>query len=682
MNDDEFFSDDVPHGAVVEEDVPRDGRGRYLLPHPVTGDLKGRTRVTTLASSVENGFMLTRWRIRTIIRGMGLRADLMARAGAADPDDDGYNKLLDSIADAAFEAGGGSWGSNLGTAQHKVFERHFFHGVSVEELPEYFRADLRAVRAALEFHGIELLPNYIERTVYNELYDRGGRLDAIGRLRDGTLAIVDLKTEKDPKQYPKGKTVQLSYYAYSELLMNYDTQQYEPMPQLHRDFALVIWCRPGSGQAQILEVPINIGWVGARIAEQNRAWNSMKIVVAPYMSDANYAQIPADLTHGVTTDGQTFFANTPNQIQQQPVQQVEPTYPTTPGFNDTQPLACADCGAVEELGHQHAAQCRIALSVSQPAPPSPNGQPAGNYAQVAQIVNQAMQGGQQLGPDQMAHLNQQAAAIVAGQNSTSSASGKTTVDNRPRSMAEAGLGNPPAQPPGQSVVGPGTNYPITAGIYAEQPAQPPAGVAPDRPPAPKGNSAKLSPADLMNDLINRSQDGIDEEAFWLEIVDELKNMDKKRQLQPLLRLLEPGITEKALARHREPLAQMVVERVKQQREIRARQAGGTAPPAQETPAQVAPPAQETPVQAAQPGWAQTAPGGPDGHVSAAPGPQPVLDLTYEAAMAAIESAPSPDRLTAIYQQWVGTYGPQNWIEPMNVAYWQRMNLLNAPTPVG
>jgi hypothetical protein len=126
MADDEFFT--VTSGEVREEDVPRDGHGRYLLPDPVTGEVLGRTRVTTVSGSMENGYGLTLWRRRTVVRGMGLRPDLMARAGAADPEDPGYPKLMDSIEAAAYEAGGGSAGSNLGSAQHSVFERYFRQG--------------------------------------------------------------------------------------------------------------------------------------------------------------------------------------------------------------------------------------------------------------------------------------------------------------------------------------------------------------------------------------------------------------------------------------------------------------------------------------------------------------------------------------------------------------------------
>lgn len=704
MSDDPFFADpDVQRGAVAEEDVPREkGTGRYLLPDPQTGEIQPHSRVTTLASSLENNFIISRWTKRMIVRGMGLRADLMARAGAAHPDDEGYNKLLDSIGDAAFEAAGGSWGSNLGTAQHAVFKQHFFQGVPIEELPEYFQGDLRAVRAALDFHGIELVQEYIERVVRCSLYGRAGRIDAIGRLRDGTLVIVDLKTEKDPTQYPDGKTVQLAYYANSDQMMDYGTGKYEPMPAVHRDFALVVWCRPGSGQAQILSVPIDIGWVGARIAEQNRAWRSQKIVIAPYMSEANYAAVPSDIS--VTRDGQTF--GSPAQPipggQEQVISDViapvpahtaqafpgqAPIQPTCPTCQQILCPTCQQCCSGQ--CPQTACQCQqvpgtetwVPQPAGPPAQPLMSSHPAngqGNYAQIAAVVDQALQSGQQLGPDQVAHLNQQAAALI--EDSRSQTSGQTNVDtNQHPRQGSSGLPPAPPEPPGQPVVGPGTPHPIKAGIHAEQ-------VPSERPPAPKSATKKLGPAEYMNDLISRSSEGIDEEAFWLEIKDELANLSKKELLQPLLRLLEPGIAEKALQRHREPLAEMVIERVKKQREIRARQAGGGTPMPQQPAAQAAPAAQQPADQVAQqPGWAQTGFGGPDGQVAAAPpafagSPNQPVDMTLGGMLAALASAPDESTLVMLYQQWVNLYGAQQWIEPLVSTYWTRHAQVTSPQP--
>lgn len=649
---DSFFTNMVT-GVVEEEDVPRDGMKRYLLPDPQTGEIKGRTRVTTVSGSMENNFSLGRWEKRLIVRGMGLRADLMARAGAANPDDDGYDTLLDSIVVAAFEAAGGSWGSNLGTAQHKAFERHFLHGTPIEELPEYFHADLRAVRAALEFHGITLLPQYIERTVYNELYDRGGKVDAIAQLADGTLAILDLKTEKDPAKYPEGKTVQLAYYANSKLIMNYETQQYEPMPSVHTDFALIVWCRPGTGEAQILQVPIDIGWVGVRIAEQNRAWRRQKIVITPYLSQANWAATPP-VTSQATTDGQTFSGGNDS----------------TPSLSEL--LGCAVCGAQESRGDQHAERCPLKpqLPAPEPAMHPANEQPQGNYAQVAAVVDGALQSGQQLDSTQVQHLNQQAAEIVAG--------------NAPRTNSEAGLPPAPSQPPGQPVVGTGTGHPVTAGIHAAE--TPLSGVPADRPPAPKGTKAKkMSPAERLQELLavppyiegtnGTPGQGINPEAE----AEELAEVDKT-ELQEMLKTIDPSIDEKSLKKWRKTLAEMLVERLAKQRQLRA----NTAPQATETPVQDTPQVQVTPAQVTQPGWAQVGPvaaGGPPPPFNGTP--QNPQDLTVGGMIAQLNMASDVNALVTLYQQWVSFYGAEQWVQPLQDAYWQRhAQITSISAPVG
>jgi hypothetical protein len=593
MADDEFFT--VTSGEVREEDVPRDGHGRYLLPDPVTGEVLGRTRVTTVSGSMENSYGLTLWRRRTVIRGMGLRPDLMARAGAADPEDPSYPKLMDSIEAAAYEAGGGSAGSNLGSAQHSVFERYFGKGEPIESIAEYFHPDIRAVEAELARKKIRIIPEYRERVVYCSVFDRGGKIDAIGELEDGTWAVVDWKTERDPIAYPDGKTIQLGYYVNSEYMMDYTTQQYVPMPRVRRDIAIVVWCRPGSGEAKALTVPVDLGWVGARVAEHNRAWKQQKIVISEYLPSTEIA--PA----------------------------VVP-----------QPLAVS-------------------------------AQPQGVAAAVGQVVDQAIASGQQLGPEQVAAMNTQAAAIVAnkcvtcgyvhtpeqGCPSPEWAAAQAFPGNgnqgHPSSLAQTGLPAAPPQPPGQPVVGPGTPHPVPQ-------SQAPLAVPPGPPPpAPKGAGKNASPAEYVQELIARPSDGVDPEAFYLEMIEELTQLSKKEMLQPMLRLIKPGIDEKSIAKHRQPLAEMLAGFVKQQRELRTGQPVQSPPDYHTYDQQAESPTPEPPQQpqidpnpnTAAP-WAQQPP--PNGFV----------DMTYEGVMRAIHEAPNMDRLTAIYNQWVATYGIQQW----------------------
>lgn len=603
MADDAFFTE-VVTGEVRDADVPRDGLGRYLLPNMTSGEVKGRTRVTTVAGTMESGYGLTIWRRRTVIRGMGLRPDLMARAGAADPADPGYDKLMDSIEAAAFEAGGGSSGNNLGSAQHHVFDRYFGKGESLDTIAEYFHNDIRAVEAELNAKKIKLVPGYNERVVYCRIYDRGGKIDAIGELEDGTWVIVDWKTEKDPVEYPSAKTIQQAYYSNADGIMNYSTHQYEPMPPVRRDISIVIWCRPGSGEAKALRVPIDLGWVGARVAEDNRAWHQQKIIISEYFPGTGLA--PAVVP-------QPFV---PPAIQTQPT-------------NGQALTPCGECGADDyrptgnhalhcsQKAQQQAATAAAPQLYTGPEPSSPVGpnNGTGNAAQIKEIINQQIQSGEPIGPEQVARMNAQASASI----------------HHPR---------PPGVPPGMVGHGPATRPPIYPG-YNDQPAtETPAGVPPGpQPPAPKGSGKNTPPAEYVQDLIARTGAGIETETFYEEMVQELSQLSKKDQLQPMLRLISPGIDEASLRKHREPLASMIVECVKAQHEMRNR--GGQHPSAL-----TAQPEVQTEMQAVQQP-AQV----PAGNV---------MDLTYDGVMQAINEAPGLDRLGAIYQQWTYNYGPGSW----------------------
>jgi hypothetical protein len=658
--DDEFFTGVAP-GTVVEDDVPRDGLRRYLLPD-IGGDpniTKGRTRVTTVASTMENGFGLTIWRRRTVIRGMGLRPDLMARAGAADPLDPGYDKLLDSIEAAAFEAGGGSTGSNLGSAQHHVFDRYFGKGEKLDTIAEYFHADILAVERELAVKGIKLLPGYNERVVYCRIYDRGGKIDAIAELDDGTFAILDWKTEKDPVEYPDGKTIQLAYYGNADGVMNYETHQYEAMPPVRRDIALVVWCRPGSGEAKVLRVPIDLGWVGARVAEDNRAWRQQKIVISEYFPGTGMA--PA-VVPGITPEGHAAGVRALAQPRY-----VEPA------------AAVANDQALHGVQGQ---------SFGPDWQPQDNGQPVytrdelermgvapttGIAAQVGQIVDQALASGQQLGPEQMQQLNTQAAAVVSGKCGTcgyvhtpeqgcpplewiQAQSVQQGVQVQQHQNGQNQL--PPGVPPGTVGHGP-AGQPATYPGY-ENAGQPPAGAPPGaQPPAPKGAGKNTSPAEYIKELIDRSSDGIDSEAFYMEMKEELEALSKKDQLQPMLRLIRPGIDEALLRKHRGPLADLLVGFVKEQRNMRTAHPAPSAllaqPEVQNMMAAQQQYAQNVTAVVEQASQQPTAPWGQQ-----APPPNDFVDMTYEGVMRAISEAPGPDRLGAIYQQWKTTYGPAQW----------------------
>lgn len=648
MQADPLIEDQLSTGDVSGDGLPRDGHGRYILPHPVSGERKGRTRVTTLAGMGDSGRGLVIDRERKVVAGMGYRPDLCARAAAAHSGletDPNAKKLLSEIAEAAFIQAGGNAGANYGTAQHAVFEQFFLHGVPMENLAEYFHEDIKAVVKALEFHQLRILPQYIERVVYSILYDRGGKTDAIvEHIPTGDLYIFDLKTEDDPIRHPRGKTIQLSYYANADCMFNYQTGQWEPMPKVRTDVALIVHVRPGKGAETditkaILTVPIDQGQFGVRAVEMMRAWHQQTLVIAPFMSSANWVPAPVNTNGDVAVANGVIPATTSNDVAPTTPQPV----PATP--NDVVPsMVCHVC-AVDLNQAPHSSQCPLftppatsngvsgdpdtlhnvaypMAGINESVPPTTT--PNGVHAQVSQIVDTAVTSGQQLSTSQVAELNKQTAQIVKNQ--------------------ATGLPPAPAEPPGRPVVGPGTGHTIYSGIHADADTnEKPEGVPDARPPAPKSMLGKLSAAEHLKQLLEVPPGGVDPEA---EVLD-LAQLPKPR-LQELIHLASGqtiSMDSADLKRHKKPLAEMLVEILNRQRDMSGR------PPVGQ------------PVHAAE----------------VAASTNGVIDMTFEGVIKAIKTAVSPDQINNIYRQVIDTYGQGGWHPDFNSTATEKYTELTGAT---
>ena len=98
----------------------RDRYGRYLIKPAGGGKPKAYTRATTWAKALDDQGGLINWSMRMCALGLVTRKDLYAQVAAARKDDrDALSKLVEN----AKEAGGGSEGAGLGTAEHKFTER-------------------------------------------------------------------------------------------------------------------------------------------------------------------------------------------------------------------------------------------------------------------------------------------------------------------------------------------------------------------------------------------------------------------------------------------------------------------------------------------------------------------------------------------------------------------------------
>lgn len=292
------------NGAVAEvrPEPERDRWGRYLIPHPDTGKETAWTRATTFAKTVSDTFGLTKWELRMVALGLAKRPDLLAQvAGVLDPDDRDAKKLLDGIAAQAKEAAGSTTRSNLGTALHTMTE-HIDAGRDFT-VPEAHAADLDAYRAAVA--GLHIDPAHIERIVTVPRYEVAGTLDRLVTLPDGRLVVADLKTGRSLAGMAE-YAIQLALYANAATMWDPTTGEHEPMPEVDKEQALIIWLPAGEARCELHTVDIAAGWEMAQTCEVVRAWRKRRDLSRPHdttpADDPNVIDPPFPGHKPATTD--------------------------------------------------------------------------------------------------------------------------------------------------------------------------------------------------------------------------------------------------------------------------------------------------------------------------------------------------------------------------------------------
>lgn len=256
----------------------RDQWGRYLLPDPDTGKERAWTRATTLSSTLADTYGLTRWQMRMVAKGLGMRSDLLALAAAAHVDD---KQTLDRVANDAKEAAGSSAGANSGTALHS-----FTEAVDRGEepaVPDPWAADIDAYRATMAAHQVTVHPEWIERITICPRFGVAGTFDRILTLADGRRVIGDVKTGKD-LSYSWGEiAVQLALYAHATHIWN--GTGWDTMPVVDPSEAVVMWLPVGRAVCELHTVNIVDGWAMAQVAFEVRKWrarrNLARQLVAP-----------------------------------------------------------------------------------------------------------------------------------------------------------------------------------------------------------------------------------------------------------------------------------------------------------------------------------------------------------------------------------------------------------------
>lgn len=259
-----------PHGAVAVTAEPVINRwGQYLI------DGVAYQRVTTLAGMLEARQALERWKVRQVGRGLTLRQDLLAQLAAC-PDDD--KARADGICEMALEAAAGSAGANLGSALHEMTAR-LDAGEDFTPVPPW-DADVKAYRDLLDAARIDVVPQWVERTVVLTDLLVAGTFDRIVDVK-GKLYILDLKTGRDLSYGWLSIAIQLACYAHAGHMWDWESNTPRTMPLVDRERALVVHLPAGTASAALHVVDITAGWEAAQAALAVKAWRARKNLSRP-----------------------------------------------------------------------------------------------------------------------------------------------------------------------------------------------------------------------------------------------------------------------------------------------------------------------------------------------------------------------------------------------------------------
>lgn len=256
-------------------EVPRDRWGRPLIVPPNGGEPVAYTRVSTMAKALDDLNQLMAWKGRKVAEGLLRRPDLITRVAGAmangDPDTDWpTKKALNVICEEAMEAAGASKGRSAGTGFHSLTEA-IDKGDEPLFVSEADQVRLDAYRVATE--GIEWLD--IECFVVCDVVQAAGTFDRLGRLPDGRVVVMDLKSGKSEPDYPLPTTTQIAIYANGH---RYDPQTGDRTP-LHPDLdtsAGVLIHLPPSGGCALYELDLSLGWEAAQLAASVRKLRTLK----------------------------------------------------------------------------------------------------------------------------------------------------------------------------------------------------------------------------------------------------------------------------------------------------------------------------------------------------------------------------------------------------------------------
>lgn len=254
--------------------IDRDRWGRPMIRPKPGAKPVAYTRATTIASTLDDSFGLTRWKQRMTAVGLSKRRDLLTAVAASSLDD---KAGLDALCEQAMEAAGASAAATTGTALHAFTER-IDRGMDLGDVPDEYAADLDAYRARAAEAGWTV--KGVEVFTVNHTHRIAGTADRVVEI-DGVRYIADVKTGST-LDHPHAFAAQLAIYSRS---LPYDveaghTVPWDRVPDQSR--GLVIWLPAGQGRCELRWIDLDAGWKAVSVAMWVREWRARKDLLAPF----------------------------------------------------------------------------------------------------------------------------------------------------------------------------------------------------------------------------------------------------------------------------------------------------------------------------------------------------------------------------------------------------------------
>ena len=252
----------------------RDRWGRYLIVPAAGGKAVAHTRATTVAQTLDDRYNLELWKMRQVALGLAARPDLIAQAAAHTTED---KEVLNDVCKQAMDAAAAQSGANLGTALHRIIERH--NRGQLDECPEMFTERLTAYRDAIAAAGIVVRRDLIERVAVLGRHTIAGTFD-IGVEVGGRHYVADLKTGSGVDFGARGFAVQLAIYANAETLYDYNTETHSDAPAFDTDRGLIIHLPSTGGPAALHWIDIAAGADALEHAMWVRSWRKRNVITS------------------------------------------------------------------------------------------------------------------------------------------------------------------------------------------------------------------------------------------------------------------------------------------------------------------------------------------------------------------------------------------------------------------